>query len=193
MDEKVILAAIIYAMWAVLIGYFIPVLSPLSAIIAAFVAGIYVARGEKTTDGMSNGMTAGVLGGLLLGVAGIYIKNISGISLSVSTALFVVPNELTSVPYLSGIILGITGLAFGGIGGIIGAGKKLGGVYLFLTLLVLFIFYGAIDNLVWNWGAPNWTWNQSISHVLTNRIDLGVAAGFAIAVTMLAYVLRIER
>jgi len=56
-------------------------------------------------------------------------------------------------------------------------------------LFILYIFYGAIDNVAWNWGRTDWTWNMSISHVLNNRIDIFVAVVFAAFTTVLSYVL----
>ena len=61
-------------------------------------------------------------------------------------------------------------------------------ILLFVTLFLLFILYGAVDNMAWNWG--NWPWYMSFQHVLTNEIDLIVAAVFSFFVTILYYILK---
>lgn len=189
--KKIVYASIIYIIWAVLIGYFVPVIETWAALLAALAAGIYVGYGSKAFEGVSGGVIAGLIGGIVSSAIIIQIPNFAGIPLRVSMSfLDPVAGLIETVPWFSNIVLAVTGIVFGGIGGLIGSREKLGKVFLFLTLFILFIFYGAIDNMVWNWGRIGWTWNMSISHVLTNRIDLFVAVVFAAFVTILAHILK---
>jgi hypothetical protein len=192
--KKIIFASLIYIIWAVLINYFVPLIAIWAAIIAALAAGIYVGYGSKASDALTGGVIAGLIGGLTTGVVSIYIPSFYGIPTSVSISGFSPVIQLieTTLPFFSASLLAIVGLVFGGIGGLLGSNKKLKSVFLFLILFTLFIFYGAIDNMVWNWGRIDWTWNMSISHVLTNRIDLFVAVIFAIFVTILYNILKVE-
>jgi len=191
--KKIIFASLIYIIWAILISYFVPLIATWAAIIAALAAGIYVGYGSKAYDGLVGGVIAGLIGGLTTGVVSIYIPSFYGIPTSVSVAGFSPIIQLieTTVPFFSASVLAIIGLVFGGIGGLLGSNEKLKSVFLFSILFTLFILYGAIDNMVWNWGRIGWTWNMSISHVLTNRIDLFVAVIFAIFVTILYNILKV--
>jgi len=192
--KKIAYASIIYAIWSVLIGYLVPLIETWAAILAALVAGVYIGYGSKAFEGVSGGVIAGLIGGVVSGAIILRMPSFAGIPLRVSTSYLTPALGLieTTAPWLSNVVLAATGIVFGGIGGLIGSRQKLGKVFLFLTLFVLFIFYGAIDNMVWNWGRTDWTWNMSISHVLTNRIDLFVAVVFAIFVTIMADILKIE-
>ncbi|MEM5778756.1 MAG: DUF5518 domain-containing protein [Candidatus Aenigmatarchaeota archaeon] len=188
--RKVVFASLIYIFWSVLIGFFVPVLSTWSSILAALAAGIYA--GYKSKEGFFNGLLAGLIGGIIGGVLISFIPNFYGIPLRVSKSEILQPVlQLIefSFPWVLNLDLIITGIIFGGIGGFIGSKEKLKFVFIFLTLFILYIFYGAIDNMVWNWGRSDWSWNMSISHVLTNRIDLFVAVVFAAFTTILAYIL----
>jgi hypothetical protein len=190
--KKVIIASLIYAFWSFLIGYFVPEIAGWATIMAALAAGIYVGYKSDVGKSFDNGLLAGLLGGIFGAVIMNYTPSLLGIPLKVATSEFLSPiAELieTSFPWVSELFLIVIGTIFGGIGGIIGSRKKLGKVFLFLTLFLLFIFYGAIDNVAWNWGRADWTWNMSISHVLTNRIDLFIAVVFAAFTTILAFVL----
>ena len=189
--KKVILASLIYALWSFLIGYFVPVIEGWATIIAALAAGIYVGYNSNAEEGFNDGLLAGLIGGILGAVMMNYTPSLLGIPLRVATSEFLSPiAELieTSFPWVSELFLIVIGTIFGGIGGIVGSRKKLGKVFLFLVLFLLFIFYGAIDNVAWNWGRADWTWNMSISHVLTNRIDLFIAVVFAAFTTIIAFV-----
>jgi hypothetical protein len=121
-----------------------------------------------------------------------YIPSFYGIPVKVSTSEFLGPTLSLveyNFPWILNLDLVITGAVFGGIGGFIGSREKLKYVFIFLTLFILYIFYGAIDNVAWNWQSPGWTWNMSISHVLTNRIDLFIAVVFSAVTTILAFIL----
>jgi hypothetical protein len=190
--KKIAYAAVIYMVWSVLIGFFVPLLTTWAAILAALAAGIYAGHKSKSHEGFTSGLLAGLAGGILGGTLMIYMPSIAGVPLKVSTSEFLSPVvEFIDVnfPWVSNLDLIIVGTIFGGIGGFIGSKEKLGKVFLFLTLFILYIFYGAIDNVAWNWGRSDWTWNMSISHVLTNRIDLFIAAVFAVITTILALIL----
>jgi hypothetical protein len=189
--KKITIAAIIFMIWSVLIGFFISALAPYAAILAALVAGIYAGKNSKAIDGTANGFLAGLIGGIMTGAISLYFPNIGGIPISVSIADFFTPMFSSFGYYFSAMGLAVIGILFGALGGAMGSIKKLRGIFLFLTLFVLFIFYGAIDNMIWNWGRYDWTWNMSVSHVLTNEIDLFVAFMFAIAVTILSYILKV--
>ncbi len=191
---RIIVGAIIYIFWAFLIGYFVNELAPYAAMLAALGAGIYASHKSKVYSGTINGFFAGLIGGILGGIISSYIPTIGGIPLSVSVASFLIPviNSVSLTTSLFSLVtLSIVGLIFGTFGGFIGSIKKLRGFFLFATMFLLFIFYGAIDNMVWNWGKPGWTWNMSFSHVLTNQIDLFVAIVFAAIITILAYILNL--
>jgi hypothetical protein len=192
--RKIAFASLIYMIWSVLIGFFVPVLATWSAIIAAIVAGIYIGHGSKASEGITGGVLAGLIGGIISGVIVLYTPSIAGIPLRVSSSNFLNPalNLIeTNVPWFSNAALSVVGMIFAGIGGLLGSREKLGRVLLFFALFTLFIFYGAIDNMVWNWGRSDWSWNMSISHVLTNRIDLFVAVVFAIFITIVSYLLKV--
>jgi hypothetical protein len=187
---KIVFASAIFVIWSVLIGYFVPLLDGWATIMAALAAGIYV--GYKSDDGFHDGLMAGLLGGVVGGVIINMIPSFAGIPIRVSNSEFLSPVISlveTSFPWAPTLALIIIAIVFAGIGGIIGSEKKLGKVFLFMTLFLLFIFYGAIDNVAWNWGREDWTWNMSISHVLTNQIDIFVAVVFAAIITMLAVLL----
>lgn len=191
---RIITGAIIYVFWAFLIGYFITDLAPYAAVLAAFGAGIYASHKSRIHTGTANGIVAGLIGGIIGGILSSYTPTIAGIPLSVSVSSFLVPT-VESIPTATSMFsitaLSLIGLVFGGLGGLMGSIKKLRGIFLFITLFLLFIFYGAIDNMIWNWEKTNWTWNMSFSHVLTNQIDLLVAIAFAITVTVLAHTLNL--
>jgi hypothetical protein len=190
--KKIAFAAVIYMVLSILIGYFVPSLESWATIIAALVAGIYVGFKSKSGEGFYGGIIAGLVGGILGGVIMAFVPSFAGIPIEVSTSGLLSPTfELIefNFPWVSILALIIIGAIFGGIGGILGSREKLGRVFLFLTLFFLFIFYGALDNVAWNWGRYDWTWNMSVSHVLTNSIDLFIAAVFAVITTFLAYIL----
>jgi len=190
--KKIAFASVIFMVWSVLIGYFIPLLESWATIIAAPAAGIYVGYKSKPYEGLVGGLLAGLIGGVVGGLVINYAPSVAGVPLKVSTSEFLSPVVgLVEVnfPWISELALVVTGAIFSGIGGIIGSREKLGKVFLFLTLFILYIFYGAIDNVAWNWGRSDWTWNMSISHVLTNKIDLFIAVVFAVITTILAFVL----
>jgi hypothetical protein len=189
--KKITIAAVIFMICSVLIGFFVSALAPYAAILAALAAGIYAGKNSKAIDGTANGFLAGLIGGIMTSTISLYFPNIAGIPISVSIADFFVPMFTSFGHYFSAISLAVIGIFFGTLGGAMGSIKKLRGIFLFLTLFILFIFYGAIDNMVWNWGRYDWTWDMSVSHVLTNRIDLFVAFVFAIAVTILSYILKV--
>ena len=192
-ESDIIYAIIVYVIFAILIGYFVPTLAPLADVFAALVAGIYVGRGDSTMQGITKGATVGVIGGLIIGFLGIYVHNIAGIPITTPTVVFLLPVEgFTNVLY-SPLVLGIIGVIYGAIGGLLGSIKRLKSILLFFTLFALFLLYGAVDNVVWNWGTPDWTWQMSVNHVLTNRIDIAVAIAFALFVTFLAYFFEIEK
>lgn len=190
--KKIVLGMIIYIVWSVLIGYFVPLLATWASILAALAAGIYVGYRSKAGEGFTGGLLAGLGGGILFGVVMSYLPSFVGIPLKISTSEFLGPTlELVknSFPWILNLDLVVIGSIFGAIGGFIGSKQDLKLVFIFLTLFILYIFYGAIDNVAWNWGRTDWTWNMSISHVLTNRIDLFIAVVFAIATTILAHIL----
>jgi hypothetical protein len=191
---KIIYSALIYSICSILIGYFILDLAPYAAILAALGAGIYAGHKSKAITGITHGLIAGIIGGIITGITSIYVKNIAGIPLSISVTNLIIP-IISSVSPTSSLFsttaLVLIGLFFGAIGGLMGSIKKLRGVFLFLTLFLLFIIFGAVDNAAWNIMEPDWTWNISFSHVLTNPIDLFVAIMFAFIVTILAYVMSL--
>lgn len=190
--RKIVYASVIYIIWSVLIGYFVPLLATWASIIAALAAGVYAGYKSKSHEGFINGFLAGLVGGILFGVVLSYLPSFAGIPLKVSTSEFLGPTlEVIkfSFPWILNLDLVVTGMIFGAIGGFIGSKEKLKFVFIFLTLFILYIFYGAIDNVAWNWNRSDWTWNMSISHVLTNRIDLFIAVVFAAFTAILAYIL----
>jgi len=191
---RIITGAILYIFWAFLIGYFIKDLAPYAAVLAAFAAGIYASHKSRIHTGTANGIIAGLIGGIVGGILSNYTPSIAGIPLSVSVSSFLVPiveSVSNLIPSISIASLTVIGLVFGGLGGLMGSIKKLRGFFLFITLFLLFIFYGAVDNMAWNWEKADWTWNMSFSHVLTNQIDLLVAVAFAVIVTVLAHALNL--
>jgi len=190
--SKIIIGAIIYMVWSVLIGYFIIYLIPWAVIIAALVAGIYAGFKTKVFTGMVNGFMAGLVGGIVLGFVSLYTPTIYGIPLSVSVAGFLTPMISmfsTTISWFAIPTLAIVGSIFGTLGGLMGSITKLRKVFLFLTLFTLFLFYAALDNLAWWWGRASWEW--SISHVLTHWVDITVALIFAFFVVFLAHILKI--
>ena len=190
--SKIFIGMIIYIVWSVLIGFFVPLIETWASIIAALTAGIYVGYKSKGGGGFTDGLLAGLTGGIIGGVLMSYIPRFAGIPLKVSTSEFLSPAlqfVQSSFPWVLNLDLVVTGFVFGGIGGFIGSREKLKYALIFLTLFVLYIFYGAIDNVAWNWTTPNWTWNMSVSSVLTNRIDLFIAVVFAAVTTILAFIL----
>ena len=193
---KIVFASIIFMVWSVLIGFFVADLAPYSAIIAALAAGIYVGHKADTHKGMVSGFLAGLIGGIMGGFISIYIPNIGGVPISFSVASFLTPVigfTGSLVPWLSFAPLALIGITFGTLGGAMGSVKKLRGIFLFLTMFLLFIILGAVDNAAWNILKPGWTWNMSFSHVLTNEIDLFVAAIFAFFVTILTYLMNLHK
>jgi hypothetical protein len=189
--HKVIVGALIYMFWSVLIGYLIVYLVSWAIIIAALVAGIYAGFKTKTSKGVINGLMAGLVGGITLGVVSIYMPTIYGVPLHVSIAGFLNPLvEMSSlIPWLNVPALAVIGVVFGTIGGLIGSISKLRKIFLFLTLFTLFMFYLALDNVAWWWGRATWDW--SISLVLTHWVDITVSLGFSLFVVILAHVLKI--
>lgn len=189
---KIIIGTLIYVAWSFLIGFFVPVLETWASIIAALAAGIYVGYKSKGGEGFNDGLLTGLIGGIIGGILMSYIPSFAGIPLKVSISELLspaLPFIQSSFPWVLNLDLVVTGFVFGGIGGFIGSKKKLKYVLIFLTLFVLYIFYGAIDNVAWNLTTPNWTWNMSVSSVLTNRVDLFIAVVFAAVTTILAFIL----
>jgi hypothetical protein len=194
--KKIVLSALIFIVWSVLIGYFVPMLEGWATIMAALTAGIYAGYRTKDDEGFENGLVAGFVGGIACGIIVNTISSFAGIPVKVATSELLSPTvEMveSSFPWASTLALIIIGIIFTGIGGIIGSKQKLGKVFLFFVLFLLFIFYGAIDNVAWNWGRTDWTWNMSVSHVLMNQIDLFVAVVFAAFVTLLTLVMFHEK
>lgn len=190
--KKIMIASILYIVWSVLIGFFLPMIATWATIMAAIAAGVYAGYKNKLHEGFTSGLLAGIIGGIVGGVLISYIPSFYGIPVKITNSEFLGPtlNLIeASFPWILNLDLVVTGMIFGGIGGFIGSREKLKFVFIFLTLFILYIFYGAIDNVAWNWGRYDWTWNMSVSHVLTNRIDLFIAVVFAAATTILAYVL----
>ncbi|MFH1229721.1 MAG: DUF5518 domain-containing protein [Candidatus Aenigmatarchaeota archaeon] len=190
--KKIVLAALIFTVWSLLIGYFVPMLEGWATIMAALTAGIYAGYKTKGGEGFDNGLMAGFVGGVACGIIINTVSSFAGIPMKVATSEFLSPTiELVegSFPWASTLALIIIGIIFAGMGGIIGSKQKLGKVFLFFVLFLLFIFYGAIDNVAWNWGREDWTWNMSVSHVLMNQIDIFVAVVFAAFTTLLAVIL----
>jgi len=194
---KVIYGAVLYAIWSVLIGFFVPMLAIYSTIIAALAAGIYVGYGNKILDGLKYGAITGLIGGIFCGLSvnhfSSYVYDLAGIQAEVYMNTWFTSSIGTFIPNLPNSILvylALVGLIFGGLGGTIGSIKMSRGILLFLTLFILFILYGAVDNMAWNWGRPDWPWYMSFQHVLTNEIDLWVAVVFAFVVTILYYILE---
>ncbi len=201
MDEKIdftkiFYASIIYGFWVILMGYFVEELAPYTAIIAALGAGIYAGYKSKTTTGIAMGFLAGLIGGVLTGVVSLFVPNIAGIPISVSVASFLsltISSISISSQFFSATALTVIGVFFGSIGGLLGSIKRLRAIFLFFTMFLLFILLGAVGNAAWNILKPGWTWDMSFSHVLTNEIDLFVAVVFALAVTILTYVMGLAK
>ncbi len=190
--KKIIFASLMYVIWAVLIGYFIPILAPWAAIISALVAGIYVGRKTDAHKALISGFLAGVIGGIIHGIITMYTTTIYGIPLEISMAAWLTPLlNVIDIPiqYFAFPALAIVGLVFGTVGGLIGSREEMKRVIMFLTLFTLFMFYAALDNVAWLWGRRDVQW--SISIVLTHYIDISIALIFAFIVTILAYVLKI--
>ncbi len=167
-----------------------------STIIAGLAAGIYVGYGKKILDGLKYGTITGLIGGILCGITvsyfSSYIHEISGIQTEVYVGDWFTSmiGNIPILQYSMLVYLSLVGLIFGGLGGMIGSIKMSRGILLFLTLFILFILYGAVDNMAWNWGRADWPWYMSFQHVLTNEIDLFVAVVFALIVTILYYILE---
>ncbi len=195
---KVLYGAIIFAVWSILIGFFVQPLATYSTIIAAFAAGIYVGYGKKSFDGLRNGAIAGLVGGILSGITVSYLpnyfSNVGGIPLKIYVSEWFTPivgNFSLSLPQFSIFIYLLSvGLVFGSIGGLTSSIKIFRGILLFSTLFILFILFGAADNMAWNWGRSDWTWYMSFQHVLTNVIDIQVAIVFAFIIIILYYILE---
>lgn len=191
---KVAYAAVIYSIFVILIGFFVPELEPYAAIIAALSAGVYAGYGSKTVPGMANGFLAGIIGGVVTGVASVSMKSIAGIPISVSVASFLYPvlsSISPSTQLFSATALVVIGFFFGTFGGLLGSIRLLRPLFLFGTMFFLFILLGAVDNAAWNILTPNWTWVDSFEHVLHNEIDIAVALVFAFVVTILTYVMNL--
>jgi len=195
---KILYGAIIFAVWSILIGFFVQPLAAYSTIIAALAAGIYVGYGSKSSDGLRNGAITGLVGGILSGIIVTYLpnyySNIAGVPLKVYVSEWFTPVvgkfSLALPEFSIFIYLLSVGLVFGSIGGLTSSIKVFRGILLFSTLFILFILFGAIDNLAWNWGRSDWTWYMSFQHVLTNALDIQVAVAFAFIIIILYYVLE---
>jgi hypothetical protein len=190
--HKVVIGALIYMFWSVLIGYLIVYLVSWAVIIAALVAGIYAGFKVKSHKGMVNGLMAGLVGGIALGIVSLYTPTIYGIPLHVSIAGFLNPlvGLVSTMSWVSIPAMAVIGAVFGALGGLLGSITQLRKIFMFLTLFSLFMFYLAIDNLAWYWGSASWEW--SISHVLTHWVDIVVSLGFALFVVVLTHVLKID-
>jgi hypothetical protein len=191
---KIAYAAVLYSVSVILIGFFVPELESYAAIIAALGAGVYAGYGCAKTAGTANGFVAGLIGGLITGAASLNMSSIAGIPLSVSVTDFIAPAFSAfsfSPEVFSFASLAIIGMLFGSIGGFFGSIRHLKPVFLFVTMFLLFILLGAVDNAAWNIATPGWTWNMSFSHVLTNQVDTVVAVVFAFIITIVTYLLRL--
>lgn len=189
---KIVVGAVIYIVWSVLIGYFIVYLISWAVVIAALVAGIYAGFKTKPHKAITNGFMAGLIGGIALGTVSLYTPTLYGIPLSVSIAGFLTPlisMVSTTMSWIAIPTLAIVGSVFGTIGGLLGSVTKLRKIFLFLTLFTLFLFYLALDNVAWWWGRASWDW--SISLVLTHWVDIVVSLAFALFITILAHALKI--
>jgi hypothetical protein len=193
---KIFYAAIIYGFWVILIGYFVEELAPYAAIIAALGAGIYVGQKTKPITGMASGFIAGLIGGVATGILSISLPNVAGVPISVSVTNYISP-VITSIAPSASLFsltaLTVIGLFFGLVGGLLGSLRQLRPVFLFFAMFLIFIFLGAIDNAAWNILTPNWTWEMSFSHVLTNEVDLWVAVVFSFIVTILTYLMNLHK
>ena len=188
--RKIVIGALIYLIWSVLIGYFVIYLISWALVIAALVAGIYTGFRIKTSEALQNGFAAGFIGGIILGVVSLFVPSIYGIPLSIPIIGFLIPfNIPTTISWVVIPILSLVGAAFAMLGATLGSITKLRKLFLFLTLFTLFLFYAALDNVAWWWGRASWTW--SISHVLTHWVDITVSLGFAFFVIILAHILKI--
>ena len=190
--HKVVIGALIYMFWSVLIGYLIVYLVSWAVIIAALVAGIYAGFKVRPHKGIINGLMAGLVGGISLGIVSIYMPTIYGIPLHVSIDGFLNPlvGLVSAMSWISIPAMAVIGAVFGTIGGLLGSMTQLRKIFMFLTLFTLFMFYLALDNLAWYWGRSSWEW--SISHVLTHWVDITVSLIFAFFVIVLAHVLKID-
>jgi hypothetical protein len=193
---KIFYASVIYGIWVIFIGYFVEELVPYAAIIAALGAGIYVGQKTKPVIGMASGFLAGLIGGVATGFLSISVQNVAGIPISVSVANYISP-VLTSIAPSASLFsltaLTVIGLFFGLVGGLLGSIRQLRPVFLFSAMFLIFILLGAVDNAAWNILTPNWTWNMSFSHVLTNEVDIWVAVVFSLVVTVLNYLMNLHK
>jgi hypothetical protein len=190
--KKIVFASLLYAIWAVLIGYLIPPLAIWASVISAIVAGIYVGRKNNISSAVVSGALAGLIGGIIYSIVTVYTTSIYGIPLDVSIAAWLTPFlSLVKIPYQYFTIptLSLIGLLFGSIGGFFGSITKLKKIFLFLSLFTLFVFYAALDNVAWWWGRADVRWSMSV--VLTHWIDVSIAFVFAFLVTILAHYLKI--
>lgn len=192
MDKrKLIIGALFYFVWSILIGYIITQLITWSMVIAALVTGVYVGLKKDYTEGTFTGLFTGFLGGLLLGVSSLFIPSIYGIPISIPITGFLVPilNIGATSPMIVILTTTLVGALFGALGGFMGSIAELKRVFFFLVLFVLFLFYTAFDNVAWFWGKEPWDW--SLAHVLTHWVDITVALVFSLFVSILSKVLKV--
>ena len=138
---KVLYGAIIFAVWSILIGFFVAPLAAYSTAIAAFAAGIYVGYGSKSFDGLVNGAIAGLTGGVLSGVIVSYLpnyfSNLGGVPLKVYVSEWFTPvvGKLSvALPEFSIFIyLTSVGLVFSSLGGFTSSIKLFRGILLFFA------------------------------------------------------------
>ncbi len=190
--HKVVVGAMIYMFWSVLIGFLVAYLISWAVVIAALVAGVYAGFKTKASRGMANGLVAGLVGGITLGIVSLYTPTLYGVPLSVSISGFL--NPLISIvsetiSWIAIPTLALVGCVFGAIGGLLGSIAQIRKIFLFLTLFTLFLFYLALDNVAWWWGKASWDW--SVSLVLTHWVDITVSLAFAFFVVLLAHGLKI--
>jgi len=189
--KKIILAAIIFMFWSVLIGYLVSFLIPYAIIISALVAGIYAGFKTNMSKGIFNGFFAGLIGGIILGSLSSFVPSVYNIPLSVSTSSISPMADFATANFNLFVIptLAFAGCIFGTIGGFMGSINQLKKIFLFLTLFILFLFYAALDNAAWWWGRASWNWSLSV--VLVHWVDISVALVFALAVIILSHFLKI--
>ena len=193
---KIVIASVLYSMMVILIGYFLPEIEAYAAVIAALSAGVYAGYCFRSKAGMANGFLAGLIGGIATGVMSVSMKSIAGIPISISVAGVFQPiiSSISPSPSLvSATALVVIGIFFGTLGGLVGSIRHLRPMFLLVTMFSLFIILGAIDNAAWNVNTPDWTWEMSFLHVLHNRLDIAVAAVFAVFVTIMTYVMDMFR
>ncbi|MBN2203364.1 MAG: hypothetical protein JW700_04235 [Candidatus Aenigmarchaeota archaeon] len=191
---KIVYGSILYSVFVILMGYFVPELEPYAAIIAGLVFGVYAGYGSDMVHGMANGLLAGLVGGIVSGVVSSSVKEIFGIPISISITNYLSPiiSSITPSSYLfSATALIVIGLVFGLVGGFLGTIRILKPIFLFGVMFFLFILLGAVDNAAWNLQTPNWTWTDSFEHVFHNEIDIAVAVIFAGFVTVLSYLMNL--